>query len=188
MAEKGAQIIDADKVAHQTMEPGAAAYRSIVEQWGDAVLNADQTIDRAALGKIVFADPQALALLESFVHPAVFEQVQTEVCDSAADVVMIEAIKLLESGRLLPLCDEIWVLTAPRSTQLKRLSETRNMAAEAAERRIAAQSSPADKVAHADLVIANNGSLTELAEELNRQWTRLQKIVSVENYSQKSKR
>ena len=173
LAERGAQVIDADKVAHQSMAPGGAAYAQIVAAWGAAILAPDQTIDRRELANIVFADPAQLARLEAIVHPAVFALIQDEVESSQADVIVIESIKLLESGRLLVFCDEVWVVTASKATQLRRLAESRGMAADVAEQRMAAQSAAADKIARADQVIHNDGTQAELYSQLAAQWDRV---------------
>jgi dephospho-CoA kinase len=136
-------------------------------------------LDRASLGQIVFADPKRLAELEALVHPAVFVLAQEQLADVDAPVVVIEAIKLLESGRLLPLCDEIWVVTADESTQLRRLTQQRGMDAAEARRRMAAQSSPAEKLhlarqqSQRTRVIDNNGSEEALLQQLDRIWDEL---------------
>lgn len=175
LARKGAQTLDADRIAHEVMEPGGPAYAPVVEAFGAAILRADGAIDRAALGAIVFADSERLRVLEAIVHPAVFACTRTLLASSQAPVAVIEAIKLLESGRLLPLCTEIWVVTASEETQLRRLMETRAMSDAEARRRMAAQSSQEEKVRQATRVIPNDGTPAELYAHLDAMWAELEK-------------
>lgn len=169
-AAKGAQIIDADQLTHRAMQPDGLAYAAIVEAFGADILNADGTINRPALGKIVFSDTAALQQLEQIVHPAVFVLAQREIAATQAPVVILEAIKLLEARRLVKLCDEIWVITASPETQLRRLLEQRGMEEGEARRRMAAQSPQAEKVKQADRVIDNDSTPAALAAQLDALW------------------
>ncbi|MEZ4729817.1 MAG: dephospho-CoA kinase [Caldilineaceae bacterium] len=170
LEDKGAYVLDADKLAHASMEPGTHAYQAIVETFGAAILQPDGMIDRPKLGSIVFTDPAKLTQLEAIVHPAVFDLARRQLAGLDVDVVVLEAIKLLEAGQLVALCDEVWVITATSESQLRRLRETRSMDAAEAERRMAAQSSQADKVKRADRVIQNDGTVKELYEQLDQHW------------------
>jgi len=170
LAARGAAIIDADKLAHRALTPDGPAYAAVAAAFGPTILAADGAIDRKALGAIVFADPAALAQLEALVHPVVFALAQAEIAATTAPVVVIEAIKLLESGRLLHLCDEVWVVVADEATQLRRLLQTRGMTDVEAHRRMAAQSPQAEKVKQATRVIENNGDRRALHAQLDRIW------------------
>lgn len=170
LAELGADGIDADGVAHEVMEPGQLAYQQIVAHFGAAVAPDGGPIDRMRLGQIVFSDPAALAQLEAFVHPAVAEVIQQRLASSVADVVVIEAIKLLEAGLSVQLCDQIWVVTAPRAEQIRRLMATRGLSEAEAVLRIDAQPPQADKVAQADVVIDNSGDLAAVRARVRRAW------------------
>jgi len=172
-AALGAWVIDADRLAHRVMDPGGPAFDSVIAQFGPSIVRVDGVIDRQALGQIVFADPVKLQALEELVHPAVFVLARQEVRQAAAagaSVIIIEAIKLLESGRLVTLCDEIWVVTAPEAAQLERMIHDRGMSEEDARRRMAAQSSQAEKMARANRVIANQGTPTALRDHLDELW------------------
>lgn len=173
LRRKGAYSIDADKLTHRTMQPGGLAYDAIVQTFGRDILAEDGTIQRAALGRIVFADPAALRRLEEIVHPAVFTLAQAELAQTDAPVVVVEAIKLLEAKRLLTLCREVWVVTADPEVQLRRLSEERGMSEAEARQRMAAQSSQADKVKQATRVIVNNGSTEALYAQLDAIWNEI---------------
>lgn len=167
---RGAAVLDADKLAHAAMAPDGPAYADVVDAFGAAIVGPSGVIDRKALGTIVFADATQLARLEAIVHPAVFVLAQQALDATDAPVVVIEAIKLLESGRLLRLCDEIWVVVADEATQIRRLMESRGMDEPEARRRMAAQSSQAEKVKQAHRVIDNSGSPADLYAQLDAIW------------------
>lgn len=168
----GAELIDADRVAHQVMAPGGAAYEGVVHAFGSDILAPDGTIDRRKLGAQVFADPAALRRLEELVHPAVIEVVRRQLERSQAPVVAIEAIKLLESD-LAASCHEIWVTTCPEELQLERLMTTRGLSREEAELRIRAQPPQEEKLAVADVVIDTSGTLEETCQQVLRTWERM---------------
>ena len=124
LAERGAVVIDADDEARAVTAPGEPAHAAILARFGDAVRGPDGTLDRAALARLVFADPAALADLEAIVHPAVRPRILAaiEAADAAgAPAVAIEAIKLVEGG-LAALCDEVWLVTCGPVTQRARLA------------------------------------------------------------------
>lgn len=173
MRQKGAYIIDADTLTHRTMQPGGIAYDAIVSAFGRAILAVDGAIDRAALGRIVFADTAALRRLEEIVHPAVFTLAKEELAQTDAAIVIVEAIKLLESKRLLTLCKEVWVVTADPDVQIRRLVQQRGMSEAEAWQRMAAQSSQAEKVKQATRVIVNNGSPQSLYAQIDTIWNEL---------------
>lgn len=170
LADLGAQVIDADRIAHEVMEPGQPAYAGIVAAFGSDIAPEGGPIDRRRLGEIVFANPDALARLEALVHPAVGRRITELVVRSSAPVVVIEAIKLLESGLSLRLCDEVWVVTATRAAQLSRLMQSRDLSHDEAVLRIDAQPSQDVKIAQADVVIENDGDLDALCQSVERSW------------------
>lgn len=178
LAALGARVIDADKIAHEVMLPGGPAYEAILAAFGPGILAADGHIDRAKLGAIVFADPQALARLESIVHPAVFARTQELVAAAKEPVVVIEAIKLLESGMARRMCDAVWVVTARPEVALARLVAQRGISEAEARRRLDHQMPEAEKVAHADVVIDNSGSLEETRQQVNAAWQQVMRALS----------
>ncbi|MCB0044889.1 MAG: dephospho-CoA kinase [Caldilineaceae bacterium] len=178
LAEKGACVLDADKAAHAAMAPDGPAHDKVIAEFGSEILTDANEIDRVRLGDIVFHDAEALKRLEEIVHPATFELLRWKILDSPADVVILEAIKLLESGRLVNLSDEVWVVTSRPQVQLRRLMERRGMSEEDARARMAAQPSEAGKVAMADVVIENNGDLPMLYARLDKLWSDI--LVKVE--------
>ena len=170
----GAWAIDADRVAHQVMEAGGAAYADIVAEFGADILDAQGEIDRRKLGEIVFDDAERLGRLEQIVHPAVFAWVYNRIKESPAMIVVLEAIKLLEAGTMAGLCDEIWVVVASPAAQVQRALENRGMPEAETRRRMDMQSPQAAKVNQADRVIDNNGTLADLYAQLDRIWADLQ--------------
>lgn len=168
----GAGIVDADRVARQVLQTDGAAFVAVVAAFGDSLLDAQGDIDRAALGRIVFADAAALARLEALTHPAIRQQIDVLMTAATQHVVVIEAIKLLE-GPLVDAVDAVWVVDAALETQLARLTTQRGMTAAAARQRVQAQNPQADKLARADLVIRNDGSLAELQHQVRAAWESL---------------
>ena len=140
LADRGAFAVDADAVARAVTAPGEPAHDAILARFGGAVRAADGTLDRAALARLVFADPALLHELEGIVHPAVRPRILAAMAAAdraGAPAVVVEAIKLVESG-LAALCDEIWLVDCPPGAQRARLLG-RGMAADDVDRRIAAQ-------------------------------------------------
>ena len=178
MAELGAHIIDADHVAHELMAPGTAIWQAVVEEFGPDVLGeggqgqSDSVIDRTKLGDIVFADPQALARLEAILHPAVIQEVNRRIHAADARVVVVEAIKLIEAGMHRGY-DALWVVTCRPEQQVARLVAQRGTSEEEVRQRMAAQSPQTEKVAWADVVIDNSGSLAETKAQVERAWCAL---------------
>lgn len=173
LARLGAEGIDADKVAHEVMAPGAAAYAPIIAAFGREVLGPDGVVDRARLAARVFGDPAVLAQLEAIIHPAVYAETKRRVEDSLAPAVAIEAIKLLEAGLSVGLCDEVWVVVCSEAEQLDRLARSRGMSADEVRRRRAHQMSPEQMAERADRVIHTDGTLEETAGEVLRLWVGL---------------
>lgn len=177
LAGLGAGVIDADKVVHELMQPGGPAYGPVVDAFGPAVVAEDGYIDRGKLGAIVFRDPAALQRLELAVHPRVMVEVDNRIRQAPEAVVVIEAIKLIESGLHLR-CDTLWVVTTPRQLQIARLVATRGLTEAEAALRVDAQPSQAEKAELADLVIVNDGDLGELRQKVEAGWARIQQITA----------
>jgi dephospho-CoA kinase len=168
LAELGAVVIDADQVAREVVEPGTPGFDQVVASFGRDVLREDGSLDRGALGRIVFADPAALARLEAIVHPlvrpAILERLAKADASRAAAVV-VEAIKLVEGG-LAELCDEVWLVTCDPSAQRQRL-EGRGMRPDEADLRIRAQGDIAERVrSSAARVISTSGSVAETRQRV----------------------
>jgi dephospho-CoA kinase len=169
LASLGAYVIDADKVAHEVMRPGTRVHAQIVDVFGPRVVTAGGEIDRQRLGAIVFSDPTSLKRLEAIVHPATLEAIERRIAATCADVVVIEAIKLIESS-LAEKCDSVWVTRCRQEQQIERIMRARDLSQAAAKKRIEAQPPQEEKVACADVVIDNAGSLSATREQVEAAW------------------
>jgi dephospho-CoA kinase len=170
----GAYGIDADALAHRAIAKGAPGYPVVLRAFGEWILDEEGQIDRQKLAKIAFSDPMALEQLEVIVHPLVAHAVDLLIRRAKQSIVVIEAIKLLESD-LVAGCDTIWVVDAPAELQIARLMHKRKMAEAAARQRIAAQSPQALKLRAAKIMIRNNGSFENTWDQVQEAWGKLPK-------------
>jgi len=174
LAEFGAPIIDADRVAHTTYAPGGAAYDAVIAAFGAEIVAVDRTIDRKKLGAIVFGNPDRLNKLTSIVWPATFKSIRAQLDGLRASgekmPVVVEAAILIEAS-WQPLCDEIWLVRASRLAVIDRIERQRGLKPAETEARIRAQLSDDERAKHASLVIDNDGSLDALREVLKRVWS-----------------
>jgi dephospho-CoA kinase len=172
LGELGATEVDADVLAREVVEPGQPALAAVVAEFGPGLRQADGSLDRAALGRIVFADPDALARLEAIVHPAVRPRVLAAM--SAAEAagavaVVVEAIKLVEGG-LAELCDEVWLVTCEPAAQRSRLA-ARGLPPDEVVRRLTAQGDIRSRLAPAATrVIDTSGSPAETRTAVETAW------------------
>jgi len=170
----GGYGIDADALAHRAMAKGAPGYPLVLRIFGEWVLDEEGQIDRQKLAKIAFSDPMALEQLEIIVHPLVAHAVDLLIRRANQSVVVIEAIKLLESD-LAAGCDTIWVVDAPAELQIARLMHKRKMSEAAARQRIAAQSPQALKLRAAKVMVRNNGSFESTWDQVQDAWSKIPK-------------
>ncbi len=181
LRDHGAHVIDADRVTHELQAPGQPVYTAIIAAFGPEILVAPEgPIDRRRLGALVFSHPAELRRLEQLVHPAVHARIQNWLEDVARQpsaagvtpVAVIDAIKLLEAG-WKSACDAVWVVICPPEQQLERLMATRGMAESEARGRIAAQPPQATRIAQADVVIDNSGSLESTRRQVEQAWQKI---------------
>jgi dephospho-CoA kinase len=165
----GAYGIDADALGHRVIAKDAPGYQPVINTFGHYILAPDGQIDRAKLGRLVFADPAALKQLESIVHPFVRQAVDLLIRRSTQKVIVVEAIKLLESP-LRKGADSLWVTFAKPEVQINRLMQKRGMTEDMARQRVAVQAPQEEKVAAADIVIYNNGSFEEAWLQVSDTW------------------
>jgi dephospho-CoA kinase len=174
-SERGATIIDADVLARRAVELGTPAYRAIVERWGTSVLAADGLIDRAALRRIVFSEPQQLEQLNKIVHPEV-ERMRVALVQQArqrGDRVVVCDIPLLFERKMTGKFDRIVLVDAPRPVRLERLVRDRGLRETEAMDMIVAQMPAELKRARADFVIDNDSTLTQLDARVSEVWEAL---------------
>ncbi|HUO03907.1 MAG TPA: dephospho-CoA kinase [Candidatus Binataceae bacterium] len=173
LAELGATVLDADKVAHSTYALGGPAYGHVVAAFGREILAQDNTIDRKKLGAIVFGKPDELRRLTDIVWPATYDALRAEIAAMRARgekrPIVIEAAILIEAG-WKPLFDEIWLVRAPRAAVIERIERQRGLKPAETEARIRAQLSDDERAIHATLVIDNHGSIDDLRGTLARIW------------------
>jgi dephospho-CoA kinase len=163
LGERGAVVVDADVVAREVTAPGTAGHAAILRRFGAPVIAADGTLDRGALGRLVFADPAALRDLEAIVHPEVRPRILQVIADAEAakaPAVVIEAIKLVEGG-LSGLLDEVWLVTCDPASQIARLLG-RGMGEADARQRAAAQAGMVERLTQeATRILDSSGSEEE---------------------------
>ena len=165
----GAYTIDADALSHRVISKGAPGYQPVLDAFGKWLLDADGQINRTKLGHLVFADKDALKQLEGIIHPYVSQAIDILVKRSSQAVIVVEAIKLLES-ELRNHCDTIWVTDAPQQIQVERLMRKRGMSQEDALQRVQVQSAQKEKLVAANVVITNNGSYDDLWKQVSEAW------------------
>jgi dephospho-CoA kinase len=175
LAEHGAVHVDADVLAREVVEPGTPGLAAIEAHFGGSVISADGTLDRQALGAIIFADPEERAALNAITHPAVWARAK-ELFDAAvaADpnaVVVYDVPLLVEASSSRPMrFDLIVVVHADTETRLARLVELRGMTRQEAAHRLNSQASDTERLAIADVVIDSNGTLEETLAQADALW------------------
>ncbi len=169
LRELGCATFDADKIAHQVMEPGREAYRDILSEFGDGVLAEDGSIDRAKLGQIVFADAERRKRLNDIVHPRVIAEQNRLLSEVEAQnpdgIAVIDAALMIESGGYKRF-DKLIVVFCDRETQIERLMRRNSITREDAERRVAAQMSSEEKRRYADYEIDTSGTFDETRQRV----------------------
>lgn len=176
LAEQGAEVIDADRVAHDVYLPGAQGHDRIVERFGEDVLDADGNIDRARLGPIVFDDEQALKDLNAIIHPLVRQEVAKRLLviseQNPEAVVVVEAALMTETGWTGG-TPTVWTVIAEPDVVIDRLTDLRGMDPTDALLRIKAQATNEERRKFATTVIENDGTLEELEAKVMRLWNEL---------------
>ncbi len=172
LQELGAVLIDADKVGHQTYLPGAPAWKDLVAEWGEGLLQPNQEIDRKKLGSIVFSDPKALARLNSIVHPRMRDIIQQQLDDlkkNGVRVAVLEAAILIEA-KWANIADEVWVVDAPEAAVVQRLQKRNGFTEEQARARIKSQLPRDERLSYANVVIDTDCSLDEVRRRVRQAW------------------
>jgi dephospho-CoA kinase len=178
LVELGAVLVDADVLAREVVALGTPGLAEIERVFGATVISADGTLDRPALGAIIFADTAKRDQLNAITHPAIWRRA-IELFDAAEavnpDVVIVYDVPLLaEAAASRPMhFDLIVVVQADTATRIDRMVKLRGMSATEAESRVGAQASDADRLAFADVVIDSNGTLRHTLEQVDRLWAEL---------------
>ena len=174
--ERGAAMIDADILARRAVEMGTTAYRDIVRRWGEEVLAPDGEVDRGALRRIVFSEPEELEALNRIVHPEVARLRDRLVADARrrGELICVVDIPLLFERDLVDEFDRIVLVDAPRPIRLERLVRERGLSETEAMDMIAAQMPAELKRARADFIIDNTGTLAQLETRAAEVWAALE--------------
>jgi dephospho-CoA kinase len=173
LAEHGAVVIDSDALAREVVAAGSTGLAAVVDVFGPEVLTAAGELDRAAMGRRVFADPAARARLEAVIHPLVRRRAAEIEAAAPTDAVVVHDIPLLVETGQAGSFDVVVVVDAPVELQIDRLTRERGMTAEEARSRIDAQASRGERLAVADHVVANDSTPAALREAVDRLWTQL---------------
>lgn len=175
LAEKGALVIDADKVGHEAYAPGSTCYDAVIAAFGRDIVAADGTIDRKALGGKVFGNPAERKRLEGIVWPWMRETMEGRFAALRAEgvpIVVLEAAVLIEAD-WIPLVDEVWVVRVDPAVARERIVARNGLTPEQADQRIAAQLSNEERARHARVVIDNSSTIEALAERVDAAWRTL---------------
>jgi dephospho-CoA kinase len=173
LVARGAVVVDADKAARAVVEPGTPGLEAIKATFGPGVIRDDGTLEREGLGVIVFADPDKLAKLNAIVHPLVRDWMAAAEKQAPPDAILIQDVPLLAENGLKGFYDLVIVVDVPPEVQLHRLVELRGMPEDQARARIAAQASREQRLAVADVVMVNDGSLSDLDKRVGAVWDEL---------------
>ncbi|WP_337099374.1 dephospho-CoA kinase [Paenibacillus sp. YIM B09110] len=173
LAHRGALLVDADQVAREVVQPGEPALEAIASSFGQAVLQADGSLNRSALGAIVFQDKASLAKLESITHPAIRQRMQHRIhtyAEQNPGALVVADVPLLYETNQQALYEGIMVVYVPETVQLTRLMERNQMDEAEAKRRISLQMDIEEKRRRADWVIDNSGPLAETERQIDDFW------------------
>ena len=170
LAERGARVVDADRIAREVVAPGTPGLAAVAAEFGDGVVAADGSLDRPALAALVFGDPAARARLDGIVHPLVRARAAEAVAAAPADAVVVQDVPLLVETGQAGSYDLVLVVETDPETRVARLVE-RGMTADDARARMASQATDEQRRAVADVVLRNDGDRTDLAARVDRFWT-----------------
>ena len=159
-----AEVIEADKVAHELMTLGEEGYLRMKEAFGEAILNFDGTIDRTQLGKVIFENEFAREQVNSIIHPLVWKRIRQKISASQAGLIVVEFAIMGEEAE--DIYDEMWYVRASEEIRIRRLSENRGYTKEHSEKMIRSQASEQEYARRCDRIIENNGSITDLENQL----------------------
>ena len=183
LAAHGAVLIDADAIAREVVGPGTPGLDRVIATFGEALRQADGSLDRERLGEIVFADKEKLGQLNAIVHPLVGQHMVELETSAAADAnaIVVHDVPLIAENDLAGNYDLVVVVDAPAVLQLDRLTRLRGMSKEQADARMGAQATREARLAIADFVIDNSASLSELDRQVGDLWAELRRRARLED-------
>ena len=172
LIDKGYKVIDADILSREVVAIGKPAYKDIIKYFGENILNEDKSLNRRALGDLVFSDEEHLLVLNNIIHPYIFKEIQNYIDNTpiSDNIIFVDIALLIEKYDELKkqgiIFDEIWLIYVDEDTQLKRLMLRNNLNEKQATDRIKAQIPLKEKKEKATKIIDNNGSLTQLNQNV----------------------
>jgi dephospho-CoA kinase len=170
LADRGAVIVDSDRIAREVVEPGTPGLASLVEAFGTEILKDDGSLDRAALAAKAFGSDDARKQLNSITHPLIGQRTAELINSAPADAILVQDIPLLVEGGLAPLFNLVIVVWVDAEERVRRLMQYREIAEDDARARIAAQASDDQRRAVADVWLDNSGPVGSLDDEVARLW------------------
>ncbi len=176
LEDLGAKVIDADDIARKVVEPKEPAWNEIVDVFGKIILNPDNSINRKALGEIIFNDDQKRNILNDITHPKIIQKVRETVetyQNENVEVIIIEAALIVEKGGLKDLIEGLIVVTSDEESQIERLIKRNGLSREEALSRINSQMPTQEKVLHADYVIDNSGTIDKTQYQVKSIWNEI---------------
>ncbi len=165
-AARGIVVVDADLASRVVVEPGRPALDAIAEHFGSDVITADGSLDRAALRQRVFEDPAERRWLEALLHPLIAEEIRAGIANASSEYVVLVSPLLFESGQVA-MVDRVLVVDVPEALQVSRTADRDGNSEEQVRAIMAAQADRATRLARADDVIVNDGSLEDLDAEVD---------------------
>ena len=174
--ELGAVVIDADQVSRQVVEPGSPALKELTVTFGENILNPDGSLNRTLVAEIVFNSDEKRELLNSIIHPMIFNEINStigEYREKGTEIIILEAALILEKKGLIKLIDKLIVVSIDEETQKKRLGGRGDLSKEQIDARINSQLTNNEKIKHADYIIDNNQDLVNTREQVRKLWDKL---------------
>jgi len=174
--ELGAVVIDADQVSRQVVEPGSPALKELTVAFGENILNPDGSLNRTLVAEIVFNSDEKRELLNSIIHPMIFNEINStigEYREKGTEIIILEAALILEKKGLIKLIDKLIVVSIDEETQKKRLEGRGDLSKEQINARINSQLTNNEKIKHADYIIDNNQDLVNTREQVRELWDKL---------------
>lgn len=173
LESRSAKVIDVDDIAKKIVEPGEPTWGKIVDNFGKDILNTDDTINRKALGDIIFNDDEKRKILNDLTHPVIIQTAREKVEEyrrQGAEVVIIEAALIVEKGGLKDLIEKLIVVSSDQDSQIERLQERNEFSTEEALSRINSQMPSSEKTKHADYIIDNSGTIEQTQKQVDQLW------------------
>jgi len=173
----GAEVVDADVLAREVVEPGTDGLSELVALLGESILTSNGALNRERLAELIFADPSVRKNVESILHPLIKQRALMALAESNAEVLVYVIPLLVESKSDLPF-DFVVTVEAPESDQISRLISDRGMTEQQARARIASQASPAERANRSDVILSSNQSRELLLKDAAQLWTRIEKLAA----------